>query len=356
MQRAALLRARLDRAGRRRRRAPARRAGGGPRPPPPALDAPLPAAPRWRRPRSGCWPSAARRPPRRGRTCSSRPSPTCARRTTTARARATTRSTSCWRTCTTRTRELRLGALETLYTRARAVDADPRALLRQPRRRPAGAWTACAATPSRWPRATCDNELDPAAVEAMMEAIESRYGIAQRWFRAQGGPARASTASRWPTSTRRSAAAARCRTRRRAASSTTAFTRLLDRGRRHGARVLRRAPRRRRAAARQARRRLLRLGGPGLRAVRAAEPHGHAARPDDDRARARPRHALRLLQPAADGALRPRAARAVRGAVDVRRADRLRPHAGDGAGSRRPARRSSAASWSRASRPSSARR
>ena len=41
-----------------------------------------------------------------------------------------------------------------------------------------------------------DNELDPAAVEAMMQAIENRYGIAQRWFRHKAGllgprPARA---------------------------------------------------------------------------------------------------------------------------------------------------------------------
>jgi oligoendopeptidase F len=28
-----------------------------------------------------------------------------------------------------------------------------------------------------------DNELDPEAVEAMMRAIEGRYGIAQQWFR-----------------------------------------------------------------------------------------------------------------------------------------------------------------------------
>jgi oligoendopeptidase F len=32
-----------------------------------------------------------------------------------------------------------------------------------------------------------DNELDPAAVEAMMQAIESRYDIAQRWFRHKAG-------------------------------------------------------------------------------------------------------------------------------------------------------------------------
>ena len=32
-----------------------------------------------------------------------------------------------------------------------------------------------------------DNELDPAAVEAMMRAIEGRYGIAQQWFRHKAG-------------------------------------------------------------------------------------------------------------------------------------------------------------------------
>ena len=213
----------------------------------------------------------------------------------------------------------------------RAVDADPGALLRQPRRRPAGH-----GPPARLPRA---DGLAPPRQRARpggrrgddagdREPLRDRAALVPPQGRPAGPrPARAGRPVR-PARRRPPGALRRGARRRR-----HGVPRLLGGGRRHRARVLRRAPRRRRAAARQARRRLLRVGRPGRRAVRAAQPHGHAARPDDDRARARPRHALRLLQPAADGPLQPRAARPVRGAVDVRRADRLRPHAGDGAGS-----------------------
>ena len=200
-----------------------------------------------------------------------------------------------------------------------------------------------------------DNELDPAAVEAMMP--RSRAATASPSGGSAARPAcSGSTGWRWRTSTRRSAGAAPCRTRRRAAWSTTAFTRFAARGRRHGGGVLRRAPRRRRAAARQARRRVLRLRGPGLRAVHAAELH----RPLRDVMTMAHElgHGMHFVyssrrQTALSGA---RAARPVRGAVDVRRARGLRPHAGDARAIPRRAPRSCAASWSPGSRRSSARR
>ena len=79
-------------------------------------------------------------------------------------------------------RELRLAALETLYTAleprtpvlAHCYDTLVADRLVQDRLR-------SYSSPIE-PR-HLDNELDPAAVEAMMTAIERRYGIAQRWFR-----------------------------------------------------------------------------------------------------------------------------------------------------------------------------
>jgi oligoendopeptidase F len=83
-------------------------------------------------------------------------------------------------------RPLRLGALETLYTAlepwtpilAHCYDSLVADRLVMDRLRN---------YPDPMASRHLDNELDPAAVEAMMTAIENRYGIAQRWFRHKAG-------------------------------------------------------------------------------------------------------------------------------------------------------------------------
>ena len=152
-QRAALLRARLDLARGRHRPAAARRAGGGARPPPPADDAPLPAAPAA----GGRGADAGGAQP--GRLVGVAEPVRADRRQ---RARALRRRGGPARPHGRRAARLRpppgapaaAGRAADALRGARAVDADPGALLRQPRRRPAGRWTACATTRTRWRRAT----------------------------------------------------------------------------------------------------------------------------------------------------------------------------------------------------------
>ena len=76
---------------------------------------------------------------------------------------------------------------------------------------------------------------------------------------------------------------------------------------------------------RQARRRLLRPGRPGRLAVHPHELHRPHGRRDDAGPRAGPRHALHARRRRADGPVVRDRPRAGRGALDVRRADRLRP-------------------------------
>jgi oligoendopeptidase F len=83
-------------------------------------------------------------------------------------------------------RALRLGALETLYTAlepwtpvlAHCYDSLVADRLVMDRLR---------GYPDPMAPRHLDNELDPAAVEAMMQAIEARYDIAQSWFRHKAG-------------------------------------------------------------------------------------------------------------------------------------------------------------------------
>ena len=281
---------------------------------------------------------------RPGRTSSSRRSRTCARRSTTATASATTRSTSCSPTSTSPTATCASARARHALRGARAAHAGARALLRQPRRRPPGAWTACAATPTRWPRATSTNELEPAAVDAMMAAIESRYDIAQRWFRhkAELLGHRAAAPRRPVRAARRAAATVPLRgVARRRARRVRA---LLGRGRAASASAFfdeRRVDAEPRAGKR---------GGAFCASVaQDAQPYIMLNYTDTLRDVMTMAHELghgmhfALLARRQTRALVPRAARALRGAVDVRRAARLRPHAGDARTTRRRARRSSRA-------------
>ena len=242
------------------------------------------------------------------------------------------------------------GALEPL-------DADAGALLRQPRRRPAGRWTGCATTDEPMAARDLDNELDPAAVDAMMQAIETRYAIAQRWFRHKAGllGVDRARAGRPVRAARR--AAAPCSYEEARGVVRSAFARLLG-ARSSGVARAFFDERRVDAEPRQGKR-----GGAFCASVaQDAEPYILLNYTDTLRDVMTIAHELGhgmhfVYSGRRQTALSHHAPLALcRGAVDVRRADRLRPHAGDGAGPRRRARRWCAASSSRASRPSSARR
>ena len=115
------------------------------------------------------------------------------------------------------------------------------------------------------------NELPPAAVDAMLTAVEGAYPLAHRWWRRK---ARILGLDRlcWPTSTRRWARAGRSTGRGHRHGARRARP-LRPAHRADGERALRRGPHGRRAPPGQARRGVLRLGGPGRAPVHPDELH-----------------------------------------------------------------------------------
>ncbi len=172
------------------------------------------------------------------------------------------------------------------------------------------------------------NELENAAVDAMMSAIESRHSIAHRWYRRKaellGVPKLHLSDQYAPLDEGRGVLL-----RRVAGHRAQRVRAVLGRHRVGLGGVLRRPARRRRAAPGQARGSLLRVRLAGLPGVHHAQLHRPPARRDDDGARARPRHALHALGAAPVGAVVPSRHRAGRGAVDVRRAGDVRLHDGE---------------------------
>ena len=256
-------------------------------------------------------------------------------RSTPARATASSRtpSTGCSPTCATRTATC-AGARSRRSTTAssRTPTRSPTATTRWSAT--AWRWTGCAATPARWSRPTCATSC-PARWSSGCSTPSSATTTSPTAGSASRPASSASTGSSCTTSTRRSARPASVDYAEARGLIDASFGRFSPRVAELADGLLRGAPHRRRAARGQARRRLLRARRPGRVALRAHELHRPHGRRDDAGPRARPRHALHAGRRRADRALVRHRARARRGALDVRRAARLRPPDGGRGATRR---------------------
>ena len=171
-----------------------------------------------------------------------------------------------------------------------------------------------------------DNELDAPVVQAMLEQVEARYPLAQRWFRAKAvmmGLDVLELADQYaPLGEARpvgydegrslvDAAFAGFSPEVRSIAEAFFTEQRVDAEPRAGKRGGR----------------VLLTGRPGRFPLRDAELHGHDERRAHDRARARARHALPARARGPVAALGPHRPGAGRGAVDVRGVRRLRPPA-----------------------------
>ena len=126
----------------------------------------------------------------------------------------TARSTSCSRSCATTGASTRIAAYEALFAALEPHTADARARLRHARRRPPGAGPRARLRAPARARATSTTSCRRAAVDAMLDAVE-RHHPSPTAGSAPRPSCSGSTSSRWPTSTRRSARRARSPTTRR---------------------------------------------------------------------------------------------------------------------------------------------
>ena len=186
--------------------------------------------------------------------------------------------------------------------------------------------TACAATRSWIASRNLANEASDESVQALVDAVQRRYDIPQRWYTLKAqllGLDRSPTTTAWRRSPTPRASSAGTRRRDLVLDAYASFSpELAD----VAAAVLRRVVDRRAGAAGQATRRVLRVHGAVAPPVRAAQLDGPPARRAHARPRARPRPA-RVPRARAGRVPPDDAAHAGRDRVGVRRDGHVRPAA-----------------------------